>query len=60
MARKPMYGKILASRSFPTRAEAVDFAQEYKSQYREAEMSVKYDINRTTSSEWTATIYVKV
>jgi len=60
MARKPLYGKILVSRSFPTQVEAQDFAKEYKAQYRQADMSIKYDINRTAASEWTATVYVKI
>lgn len=60
MAKKPLYGKILTSRSFPTQEEARDFAQSYKTQYKEADMSIKYDINRTAASEWTATVYVKV
>lgn len=60
MARKPLYGKILTSRSFPTREQAEDFAKEYKTQYRQADMSIKFDINRTSASEWTATVYVKI
>lgn len=60
MVTKPLYGKVLASRSFPTRAEATEFAQEYKASYKEADLSIKYDINRTSSSEWTATLYVKI
>lgn len=60
MARKPLYGKILATRSFPNRAQAEAFAQEYKDQYKQADMSIKYDINRTPASEWVATVYVKL
>jgi len=60
MAKKPLYGKILSSRSFPTQQEAIDFAKGYKEQYKQADMSIKYDINRTAASEWTATVYVKV
>lgn len=58
--KKPMYGKILSSRSFQTRAEAEEFAKEYKEDYKAADMSVKYDIVRTENSEWKATVYVKV
>lgn len=57
--KKPLYGKILTSRSFPTRQQAVDFATEYKEEYRAADLSIKYDINRTEGSEWKATVYVK-
>lgn len=60
MAKKPLYGKILTSRSFPTRKEADDFAKHYKAEYKEAEMSLKFDIARTSASEWTATIYLKL
>jgi hypothetical protein len=60
MAKKPLYGKILASRSFDTREQAVNFAQEYKDQYKQADMSIKYDITRTPASEWQATVYVKL
>lgn len=60
MAKKPLYGKILVSRSFPNRADAEDFAKHYKTEYKEADLSLKFDINRTAASEWTATIYVKV
>lgn len=59
MAKKPLYGKVLTSRSFPTREQAQEFAQEYKAQYKEADLSIKFDINRTAASEWTATLYVK-
>lgn len=60
MVKKPLYGKILTSRSFPTQEQARDFAQEMKAQYKNAEMSLKYDIARTAASEWTATVYVKI
>lgn len=60
MARKPLYGKILASREFPTQEEARAFAQSYKDDYKEADMSIKYDIARTPSSGWKATVFVKV
>lgn len=60
MAKKPLYGKILASRSFTNRAEAEDFAKEYKDQYKEAGLSIKFDITRTEASEWKATVYVKL
>jgi len=60
MVTKPLYGKILTTRSFPTQKEAQDFAKEYKSQYKQADLSIKYDIARTASSEWTATVYVKL
>lgn len=57
---KPLYGKILVSRSFPNQEDAIDFAKDYKSQYKQADISIKYDINRTSDSEWTATVYVKI
>lgn len=60
MVTKPLYGKILTSRSFDTQAQAIAFAKEYKSEYKQADMSIKFDINRTASSEWTATVYLKV
>lgn len=60
MARKPQYGRILASRAFPNRADAEEFATAYKAQYREADISIKYDINRTDDSQWKATVYAKV
>lgn len=60
MPKKPLYGRILASRSFPTREEAESFAKDYKEQYKQADLSIKYDINRTEASEWKATVYVKV
>lgn len=60
MTTKPLYGKVLVTRSFPTRKEAEDFAKSYKSDYKQAEMSIKFDINRTAASEWTATLYVKL
>ena len=60
MVTKPQYGKILVSRSFETRAQAEDFASHYKEEYKQADMSIKFDINRTSSSEWTATVYVKL
>ena len=60
MAKKPLYGKILASRSFTTRAEAEDFAGDYKRQYKEAGLSIKHDITRTEASEWKAIVYVKL
>jgi hypothetical protein len=58
--KKSYPGKILVSRSFPTQAEAVSFAKEYKSEYKQTDLSIKYDINRTPAGEWTSTIYVKV
>lgn len=58
--KKPLYGKILASRAFPTRAQAVDFAQSYKEEYKAADISIKYDINRTEASEWKATVFAKI
>lgn len=60
MAKKPLYGRILASRSFPSREQAEEFAKEYKDQYKQADMSIKFDINRTPASEWVATVYAKV
>lgn len=60
MAKKPQYAKILASREFPTREQAESFAKEMKGQYREAEMSLKYDIRRTPNSGWEAIVYQKV
>jgi hypothetical protein len=60
MVTKPLYGKILVSRSFPNQEDARDFAKEYKAQYKQADLSIKYDINRTSASEWTATVYVKI
>lgn len=60
MPKKPLYGRILASRSFPTREQAESFAKEYKEQYKQADLSIKFDITRTEASEWKAVIYVKV
>lgn len=60
MAKKPLYGKVLTSRSFPTQEQARNFAQEMKAQYKEADLSLKYDIARTAASEWTTTVFVKV
>lgn len=60
MARKPLYGKILATRAFTNQEQAITFAKEYKEQYKAADMSIKFDINRTSASEWVATIYVKL
>ncbi len=60
MAKKPLYGRILSSRSFRTREEAVSYATDMKSQYSQADLSIKYDITRTPASEWVATVYVKV
>lgn len=58
--KKPLYGKVLVTRAFPTRAEAEAFAKDYKDQYKQADLSMKFDIQRTAASEWTATIYVKL
>ncbi len=60
MATKPLYGKILTTRSFPNQADAVSFAKDYKAEYKQADLSIKYDINRTAASEWTATVYMKI
>lgn len=60
MAKKPLYGKVLVTRSFARREDAVSFAEHYKEEYKQADMSLKFDIQRTASSEWTATIYVKI
>lgn len=59
-SKKPLYGRILATQSFPNRADAESFAKGYKEQYKQADMSIKFDINRTPASEWIATIYVKL
>ena len=60
MARKPLYGKVLVSRAFPTKEKATEFAKEYKQEYKQADLSIKFDINRTANSEWTATVYVHI
>lgn len=60
MAKKPLYGKFLTSAEFQTRSEADKFAKTQKSQYKQADISVKHDINRTPSSSWRVTLYAKV
>lgn len=58
--KKPLYSRILASRKFTNRADAEEFAKEMKTQYKEADLSLKHDIRRTPESMWEAIIYVKV
>lgn len=50
----------MASRAFPTQVQAVDWAKEYKEQYKQAGEKIKYDINRTPAAEWVATVYLSI
>jgi hypothetical protein len=58
--KKPQYQKILVSREFPTRVQAEEFASETKGQYKDAGESIKYDIRRTSNTQWEAVVYQKV
>ena len=58
--KKPLYNKYMTSAEFNTRAEADKFAKTQKTQYKQADISVKHDINRTPSSSWRVTLYAKV
>lgn len=60
MATKPLYGKYMTSSEFRNREDAEKFAKDQKKMYKEAGISVKHDINRTTNSYWKATLYAKV
>ena len=60
MVTKPQYGKILVSEIFYNRADAEEFAKEMKTEYKQADISIKHDIVRTTDSRWKAIIYQKV
>ncbi len=57
---KPIYGKYLTSAEFQNRSDAERWAKDTKKTYKEAEMSIKFDIARTPSSGWKATLWVKV
>lgn len=57
---KPLYGKILVSKNFDNKADAEEFAKEMRKEYREADISLKYDINRTETGQWKATVYAKL
>ena len=60
MARKPQYGKILRQARFPRREDAEEFAKEMKQEYRDAGMSLRYDIARNEQGEWECTVYMKI
>ncbi|MGD9682618.1 MAG: hypothetical protein AB7W16_15630 [Candidatus Obscuribacterales bacterium] len=60
MAKKSFPGRILVSREFDRREDADSFAKEYKAQYKEADLAIKFDISRTVAGRWTATLYVNV
>jgi low affinity Fe/Cu permease len=55
----PQFQKIIVSRDFPTRNEAVTFAKETKEEYNDL-VSIKYDISRTQQGQWNATVYESV
>jgi len=50
----------MTSSEFRNREDAEKFAKDQKKMYKEAGISVKHDINRTTNSYWRATLYAKV
>lgn len=57
---KPLYGKYLTSAEFSNREQAEQWAKDTKKTYKQADMSIKFDIARTPSSGWKATLYIKV
>lgn len=60
MKNKPLYQRILATRSFRLREDAEEFARDMKTQYKDAGISIKHDIQRDHNSDWKAIIYAKV
>lgn len=60
MAKKPVYSKFITSSEFNTKDQAEAYAKKQKAQYKGADMSVKFDINRTPNSTWKVTLYAKV
>ncbi len=57
---KPMYGKFLTSSEFPSRDQAEKFAKDMKEQYRQIEKGIRFDIERTPSQNWRATVYAHI
>jgi hypothetical protein len=57
-----LYGKILESMTFPSQAEAREWANEKQDQYKNAETPVKYDVvpADATRRRWKAIVYLKV
>jgi len=57
-----VYPKILESMIFPTQAEAIEWGDNKKSQYKEAGNPVKVDVvpADATRRRWKAIVYLKV
>lgn len=60
MAKRPAYVTLQSSPEFQTRAQAEDWAKNQKKIYKQADQSLRYDIQRTASQNWKATISAKV
>lgn len=61
LAKKPIYGKLLTSKTFETRKEAEKWANDKKAEYKQAGESVKKEIDYAESTaNWRAKIFIKV
>jgi hypothetical protein len=60
MKNKPLYQRILATRSFRLREDAEEFVKGMKAQYKDADISIKHDIVRDHNSDWKAIVYAKI
>jgi hypothetical protein len=58
--KKPLYSRTLVSQEFQRKTEAESWAKKQRKTYKQADLSVKYDISRTPNSGWKATLFGKV
>lgn len=60
MKKRPSYVTLQQSPDFQTRDKAEAWAKEQKKTYKMAGQSLRFDIKRTDSQNWKATISAKV
>lgn len=58
--KKPIYTKIQESPDFLNREQAEDWAKGQKKIYKQSGQSLRYDIKKSDSQNWKATVSAKV